>query len=126
MPLPAVAAYDGSMHEMSLAGGILKVVDDAAAREGFARVRRLTLEAGALAGVEVRALRFALEAISPGTRLDGAEFVIDEPPGQAWCAGCAATVAIAARTDACPRCGGYGLRPTGGTALRVVDLLVAD
>jgi len=57
------------MHEMSLAGGILKVVDDAAEREPFARVQRLTLSAGALAGVEVRALRFALEAIAPGTRL---------------------------------------------------------
>jgi hypothetical protein len=43
------------MHEMSLAGGILKVMDDAAAREPFQRVQRLTLEAGALAGVEVRA-----------------------------------------------------------------------
>ena len=42
------------MHEMSLAGGILKVVDDAASREPFARVQRLTLAAGALAGVEVR------------------------------------------------------------------------
>lgn len=126
MPLPAVAAYHGRMHEMSLAASVLQLVEAAAAREGFARVRRLTLEAGALAGVEVRALRFALEAISPGTRLDGAELVVDEPPGQAWCAVCAATVVIHARTDACPRCGSFGLRPTGGTALRVVDLLVAD
>ena len=114
------------MHEMSLAANVLQLVDAAAAREGFARVRRVTLEAGALAGVEVHALRFALAAVAPGTRLDGAEIVIDEPPGQAWCAACAATVAITARTDACPRCGGFGLRPTGGTALRVVDLLVAD
>jgi hydrogenase nickel incorporation protein HypA/HybF len=75
------------MHEMSLAGGILKVVDDAASREPFARVQRLTLAAGALAGVEVRALRFALEAMAPGTRLEGAEIVIHEPPGQAWCMG---------------------------------------
>ena len=114
------------MHEMSLAANVLQLVDAAAAREGFAQVRRLTLEAGALAGVEVRALLFALEAIAPGTRLDGADIVIDEPPGQAWCAACAATVAMAARTDACPRCGGFGLRPTGGSALRVVELLVAD
>ena len=114
------------MHELSLAGGIVRLVEDAQARDHFKRVSHLRLEAGALAGVEVRALRFALEAIAPGTRLDGADIVIDEPPGQAWCAACAATVAMAARTDACPRCGGFGLRPTGGSALRVVELLVAD
>ena len=114
------------MHEMSLAGGILKVVDDAAAREPFARVQRLTLAAGALAGVEVRALRFALEAMAPGTRLEGAEIVIHEPPGQAWCMACDDTVTIGARGEPCPSCGGYQLQATGGTELKVVDLMVID
>lgn len=114
------------MHEMSLAGGVLQVVDAAAAREPFARVRRLTLEVGALAGVEVRALRFALEAMAPGTRLDGAEIVIEEPPGRAWCLRCSATVAVATRLDTCPQCGGHQLQPTGGDGLRVLDLLVLD
>ena len=114
------------MHEMSLAGGILKLVDDAAAREPFARVQRLTLAAGALSGVEVRSLRFALEAVAPGTRLDGAEIVIDEPPGQAWCMACCATVSIGSRLDPCPQCGGHQLQATGGTELKVVDLMVID
>ena len=111
---------------MSLAGGILKVVDDAARRDPFVRVQRLTLEAGALAGVEVRALRFALEAVAPGTRLEGAEIVIEEPPAQAWCLRCSESVTIASRTDACPHCGGYQLQPTGGTELKVLDLVVQD
>lgn len=114
------------MHEMSLAGGILKLVDEAAARDPFARVQRLHLQAGALAGVEVRALRFALEAMAPGTRLEGAEIVIDEPPGQAWCLRCGQTVAIASRSDDCPQCGSHQLQPTGGTELKVVDLMVTD
>lgn len=114
------------MHEMSLAGGILRVVERAAEREGFARVQQLTLEAGALAGVEVRALRFALEALAPGSALEGAEIVIQEPPGQAWCLRCGTTVAIQTRADPCPHCGGFQLQPTGGTELRVVDLLVQD
>lgn len=112
------------MHEMSLAGGILKVVDDAARRDPFTRVRRLHLLAGALAGVEVRSLRFALEAVAPGTRIDGAEIIIDEPPGQAWCLRCSASVVIGARTDPCPQCGSHQLQATGGTELKVVDLIV--
>lgn len=114
------------MHEMSLAGGILRVVEDSAAREHFTRVQQLTLEAGALAGVEVRALRFALQALQPGTVLDGAEIVIEEPPGQAWCMRCCASVAIASRADPCPQCGSHQLQPTGGTELKVRDLVVLD
>jgi hydrogenase nickel incorporation protein HypA/HybF len=114
------------MHEMSLAGGILQVVEDAAARENFSRVKRLTLEAGALAGVELRALRFAIEAISPGTCLEGAALEIEEPPGEAWCMQCCCTVHIGARTDACPTCAGYRLQPTGGTELKVRELIVHD
>lgn len=114
------------MHELSLAGGVLRVVEDAARREGFARVSQLHLEAGALSGVEVRALRFALDALCPGTCLEGAIIHIDEPPGTAWCLPCGSSVAIQSRADACPRCGGHQLQPTGGTDLRVVDLLVHD
>lgn len=114
------------MHEMSLAGGILKIVEDAARRDPFARVRRLTLDCGALAGVELRALRFALDAIAPGTLLDGAEIVIDERPGQAFCMGCGQSVAIASRADPCPACGSHRLQPTGGLELSVRELIVHE
>lgn len=115
------------MHEMSLAGGVLRVVEQACEREPFARVSRLKLAAGALAGVEVSALRFALEAIAPGTLLEGAEIEIDEPPGLAFCMGCGeANVPIRSRLDDCPRCGSARLQPTGGTELKVVDLVVHD
>jgi hydrogenase nickel incorporation protein HypA/HybF len=112
------------VHELSLAAEILRLVQDAAAREQFQRVAMLRLEAGALAGVEVGALRFALDAVAPGTCLAGAQIDIEEPPGLAWCACCAEEVQIASRADPCPHCGGVPLRPTGGDALRVLDLLV--
>ena len=112
------------MHELSLAAEILRLVQDAAAREHFQHVAMLRLEAGALAGVEVGALRFALDAIVPGTCLAGAQIDIEEPPGRAWCAHCANNVPIASRADPCPLCGGVPLCPTGGDALRVLDLLV--
>ncbi len=114
------------MHELILASDILQIVQASAAREHFRRVATLRLEAGALAGVEVPALRFALEALQPGTCLDGAEIQIDEPPGRAWCASCAAEVEIENRIDPCPRCSGYPVRPTGGLRLRVIELLVRN
>ena len=114
------------MHEMSLAGGVLRLVEEAAMREGFGRVSVLRLEVGKLSGVEVAALRFALGAIAPGTCLAGATIEIDEPPGQAWCMPSGRLTPIKERGDACVHCGGYQLQATGGTELRVVDLLVDE
>ena len=114
------------MHEASLAGGVLKLVEDAARREGFVRVRSLRLEVGRLAGVEVRALRFALEAIAAGTYLEAMRLEIDEPPGQAWCLGCGQGVIIEQRGDTCPRCRSPRLQATGGTELRVIAMTVDD
>ena len=110
------------MHEASLAGGVLQLVEDTALRESFSRLLAIRLEVGQLAGVDVRALRFALESLAPGTALDGARIDIEEPPGQAWCMGCTQTVTISQRGDACPACGSHQLQPTGGMALRVLDM----
>jgi hydrogenase nickel incorporation protein HypA/HybF len=114
------------MHELSLAEEIVRMVESSAAREHFSRVATLKLEAGALAGVEVASLRFALEAMVPGTCLEGAAIVIDEPAGRAWCNACAAEVTITSRADPCPVCDGYPLKVLHGDALRVVDLVVVD
>jgi hydrogenase nickel incorporation protein HypA/HybF len=114
------------VHELSLAGSILRLVEEAQQRERFARVARLTVEAGALAGVEADALRFALGALAPGTVLDGAALEVDEVPGRARCPDCGATVAVASRLDACSGCGGTRLQPVAGTALRVRELVVHD
>ena len=112
------------MHELSLADGILRVLEQTCARDPFERITQLRLEVGALAGVEIEALRFALDSIAAGTLLAGASIEIDQPPGDAWCPPCGQSVAITSRLDACPLCGGYQLQPTGGTELRVVDMQV--
>lgn len=115
------------MHEVSLAGGILKLVEDTLSREAAPlRLRRVVIEVGALAGVELRALDFALQSLRPGTVLDGSEIAIETAPGQAWCLPCGDNVPIASRLDACPRCGSFQLQPNGGTELKLRELLVDD
>lgn len=114
------------MHELALATGIVRMVEAAASREHFLRVAQLRLEVGALAGVEPEALRFALTAMVGGTCLAGGEITIDETPGLARCLSCDASVEITSYIDACSRCGSYALQTTGGTELRIVDLLVVN
>ena len=114
------------MHEASLAAGVLQMVEQSAQREGFKRVLALRIEAGQLAGVDTRALRFALECLAPDTLLEGAIIEIDEPAGRAWCLPCAQSVLMAQRSDPCPHCGGHQLQPTGGLELRVTEMRVLD
>jgi len=114
------------MHELSLAESVLDIVEQAVRAQRVERVHTLRLSVPALAGVEVSALRFALEALAPGTPIEAARIQIDEPPGQAWCADCAREVELRDRLDPCPACGGTRLRVVGGTAMRVVELLVPE
>jgi hydrogenase nickel incorporation protein HypA/HybF len=112
------------MHELSLAANVLQMVEAALASEGEAHARVLRLAVGQLAGVEVSALRFALESLAPGTCLAGCELVIDEPAGRGVCAACGASSALAHRTQACAACGQVGVTPTEGTELCISELLV--
>lgn len=112
------------VHEVGLAGGVLRVVEEACERDPFERVSHLTLEVGVLSGVEVSSLRFALQAIVPGTCLAEAEIEIREPPATAWCLSCGRSVNIFSRLDLCPQCGAAQLEPTSGMELRVLDLRV--
>ncbi|MEZ5703326.1 MAG: hydrogenase maturation nickel metallochaperone HypA [Burkholderiaceae bacterium] len=102
---------------------MLQLVEETARREGFARLLVLRLEAGQLAGVDGRALRFALESLAPDTLLDGARIELDEPR-TGLVHGLRTDGGDLAAGDACPACGGFQLQPTGGLALRVVDMEV--
>lgn len=113
------------MHEMSLAEGILGVVQDAARAHAPCAVRTVRLEIGALAAVECEALRFAFDVVKRGSVAEGAALDIVQVPGSAWCLQCSRTVAIAERGDPCPHCGGWQLAVTGGTEMRVKELELA-
>lgn len=112
------------MHEMSLAHGVLDILEDSARKQGFARVKTVWLEIGALAGVDPEAIRFCFDAVTRNTLAHGAELDIIAVPGQAWCMQCCQAVTIAARMEPCPVCGGYRLQVTGGEEMRVKELQV--
>lgn len=112
------------MHELAICERIVQVLEERAVAEDYARVRKVRLEIGPLAGVAPDALRFSFDAAAHGTLADNAELEIVETRGEAWCSRCARTVAVAERYDACPDCGGFPLAVTGGEELRIKDLEV--
>lgn len=112
------------MHEMSLCASMMQIIEEQARLQNFTRVRQVRLEVGALAGVEIEALRFGFEVMMRDTLAQGASLEIIELPGLAWCLNCEQPVEINKRIDACPQCAGYPLQITGGDQLRIKDLEV--
>lgn len=113
------------MHEMSLAEGVLQLIEAAARQDRFKRVTAVWLEIGQLSSVEPEAMAFCFAAVTRGTVADGARLEIITLPGQGWCAACARTVPMTEVFGECPLCGGFPLRVTAGTEMRVKELEVS-
>ena len=69
------------MHEMSLAEGVLQLVEDTARREAASRVKTVVLEIGQMSSVEPEALRFCFESVTRGSIAQGATLEIVCVPG---------------------------------------------
>ncbi|MGE5471939.1 MAG: hydrogenase maturation nickel metallochaperone HypA [Bacteroidota bacterium] len=110
------------MHEMSLAEGVLQLVEETAQRERAARVKLVVLEIGRLSSVEPDALKFCFEAVTRGSIAETAALEIIAVPGTGWCMACAGSVALEELYGACPTCGSYQVQPTGGTEMRVKEI----
>ncbi|MFO7641629.1 MAG: hydrogenase maturation nickel metallochaperone HypA [Candidatus Competibacteraceae bacterium] len=82
------------MHELSLCLELIRVIEDHARRQSFHRVRLVRLEVGALAGIEIEALRFGFTAATQGTLTEAAVLEIEQPPGLAGCLDCGAVMEI--------------------------------
>lgn len=109
------------MHEVSIAEGILDVVERTAEANQIAAVGSIRVAVGELAGVDIPSLTFAWQSVRKGSVAERAELVLERPPGRAWCMTCGKDVPLARYGDPCPDCGGFQLMATGGTELRVVD-----
>ncbi|MBK8181966.1 MAG: hydrogenase maturation nickel metallochaperone HypA [Candidatus Competibacteraceae bacterium] len=112
------------MHEFSLCEGIIDTITAQTHQQGFSRVQRVWLEIGALANVELEALRFAFALVRQDTVAAAAELDIITLPGRAWCLDCAQAIEINQFFDPCPRCGGHQWRLTGGNELRIKEMEV--
>lgn len=113
------------MHEMSLAEGVMQLIEDAARKDPFKHVTAVWLEIGQLSGVEPQAMAFCFDAVTRNTVADGARLEIITLPGSGWCMACAKTVPMSEVFGECPDCGGYQLQVTSGTDMRVKELEVS-
>ena len=113
------------MHEMSLAEGILQIVESTAQANDARAVRAVWLELGTLSHVELEALRFSFDVVKRGTVAGDARLEVITTPGRAWCMPCGDAVDLSRLGDACPKCGSHQLQVTQGEEMRVKEIEIA-
>jgi hydrogenase nickel incorporation protein HypA/HybF len=114
------------MHELSVAQALVELVAGEVAREGAARVVSVHIRVGALSGVEPAALRFAYDAATAGTALEGSTLQVEGVAVAVWCERCRAERDLGqVNRLSCPACGAPTPRVVRGKELEVVSVEVA-
>ena len=94
------------MHEATLAENILNIALDAAEQNHAAKVFKVALTLGEMAGVEVEALTLAFDVLKRNTPAEDAELAIKRVPVCAACNKCGKVFTLERYKFFCPECDG--------------------
>jgi hydrogenase nickel incorporation protein HypA/HybF len=92
------------MHEMTVAYGLLTILEERAKTHGIARISRVRLKIGRLRGLEARQLQRAFEVLAEGSIAAGAPLEIDEVVALARCNACGSEWRLPDYRFECPQC----------------------
>jgi len=76
------------MHELSIAEGIVRQIEELALKRNASRVASVRVEVGSLSGVDPEALRLAFPIAASGTLADGARLRLKKAPAVLRCRNC--------------------------------------
>ena len=107
------------MHEVSLMGELLELVDQAARDAGAVRVTRIELSIGDMTEVVPEALDFAFEALSPGTVAQGAQLAVNYIKPKSVCLDCGHEFTHDRYHLACPACSSLSCKLVAGRELSI-------
>jgi hydrogenase nickel incorporation protein HypA/HybF len=113
------------MHEASIIHSVLEIAFTHLRRHGGARLQRVRLRVGALAGVVPEALEFAFEALKLETPAAQATLEVEWVPARLHCLDCGLDYDAAQAVELCPRCGSWRSDAQRGQELDVVSLELA-
>jgi hydrogenase nickel incorporation protein HypA/HybF len=92
------------MHEMTVAHGLLTILEERAKAHKIARITRIRLKIGRLRAIETRQLASAFEVLAEGSMAQGAPLDVEEVAAQARCNACGTEWRLAGYRFECPNC----------------------
>lgn len=93
------------MHELSIAMSIVDIVEEQEGIPEGTKVTELQIDIGAMSGVVIEALEFALEEAVKSSILDTAKIIINEIPAILKCISCQHEFEPEDIITLCPECG---------------------
>jgi hydrogenase nickel incorporation protein HypA/HybF len=114
------------VHEIGIANSILEAVREEGRIHAAARVRRVSVRIGALAGVDADALRFGFEALTRDTQFAALELEIQLCPRIHRCPACGVEFAVADYEFRCPQCGEEKTQFVSGDQLELASIEVEE
>lgn len=114
------------MHEMGIASSILDGVAAEVRRRQGCRPLKVGVRIGELAGVDPEALRFAFDALTLDTELQGLELDIEYRPPRARCRDCAGEFEVRNFELHCPACSSQNAECISGDEMEFAYLEVED
>jgi hydrogenase nickel incorporation protein HypA/HybF len=110
------------MHELSIANSVLETARLEIQKRPGARLLKVGLRVGELAGVDPEALNFSFQALVKGTELETATLEIEPRPRRHRCCECGREFGVRDYHTACPDCGAARTECISGTELELAYL----
>jgi hydrogenase nickel incorporation protein HypA/HybF len=102
------------MHELSMAQALIEQVEKIQAKENAGAVVSVTVNIGALSGVDRESFEFAFPLATTGTSLAGALLVVRETPAEVTCGQCGKKSQPELDNLCCTACGSRSIQITAG------------
>lgn len=112
------------MHEMSLMQGIFQIIEQTLTEHQVSRVTKVRLQVGTLTNAVPDSLQMCFSSFAKGTKVEGAELVIEQVALRITCTACGQTVEINDPIFLCPGCGSPRVTILSGRELKVESLEV--
>ncbi len=114
------------MHELGIASSILESVQSAACRNPGARITKVGIKVGELAGVDVDALQFGFECIIKDTEWERLVLDVESIPRVQRCPKCSHEFRMTDYDPQCPKCGEFATECVSGEELDIAYMEVDE
>jgi hydrogenase nickel incorporation protein HypA/HybF len=112
------------VHELGIATRIVDIVKKVMDDQGAAVVGAVTVDLGALSGVDRSSLEFCFDALTKGTPLEGAHLKVEETKPRASCKACGTNYEISLDDFRCKACGSSDFDVVAGTDISIREVEV--
>jgi hydrogenase nickel incorporation protein HypA/HybF len=114
------------MHELSIAQGIVGIIEQHVSEPERPNVRTVWLKVGAVAGIVVDSLEFSFGVITAETPLASAALAVETIPFTVKCRQCGAESVNEQGIILCSQCGSSDTMVIAGTELQVAAIELED